>query len=142
MRLRWAHCIPLREQRRDAHLQLAEQVLSLVRQLTAGRNDGQIGPGRSQLAWVKTIAARQRLCVSAMQIGVDGAAGVGVQLEPQQLRVVFVAAGFAPQYGACQQALAPESRQALRIEIARVQRPEPHCLRAFIASPAWGHAWP
>jgi hypothetical protein len=70
--------------------------------------------GRSQLAWVKAIAARQRLCVSAMQIGVDGAASVGVQLEPQQLRVVFVGAGFAPQDGARQQAFAPQRGQALR----------------------------
>ena len=61
----------------------------------------------------------------ALEIDVDRSARSAAGAEALQLRMVTIADGLPTQNVLCEERLAPEGDQALRIEVLRVQRPEP-----------------
>lgn len=105
---------------RGAVRQFAQQVLPFVGELAGGdRDDGGRGSG-IDFRGVEGVAACPRFGGDGGEIGVDRPLGSGVAFEPLQLRVVPVAAGGAMQYGAGEQAFAPEGEQTLAVEVAGV----------------------
>jgi hypothetical protein len=70
----------------------------------------------SDLGPAEAVRAMVRFRQHGEQIGVDRRDGIRVGAEALELRMVTVAARFAAQNGA--------RDQALRVEVARMQRPE------------------
>ena len=54
--------------------------------------------------------------------------------------MIFIAARFAAQNFLCQQRLAPQSDESLRVEIFWMQRPEPHKIADSLADAAFARA--
>jgi hypothetical protein len=62
--------------------------------------------------------------MNGSEIRIDCVPWTRMREKSRQLGVVSIAASLATQHGSCQQGLAPQCDQALRIEVARMDRPE------------------
>ena len=131
MRLRSAGPDPPTMQAGVPALELIEQMLPFVRDLSRGRCDHDGSAHRPDLAGVERISAAFGLEQHRGQISVDCRARRGMRLEAEQLRMMTIASRLLAQYGACQQPLAPERHQTLRVEVFRMKRPEAHCALCF-----------
>src|SRR5690606_41678191 len=103
-----------------------EQQLPLRLELAPRDDYALYGAYRAYLGAVKTIAARQRLVMDGAQVGADRIAWIGVGAETLKLRVMAIAPGPATQHRPRKQRLAPQRDEPLRVEIAGMERPQPH----------------
>src|SRR5580765_4549461 len=99
-------------------------MVPLVGELPPGHGDDGLAMASSDLGPAEAVRAMVRFREHGEQIGVDRRDGIRVGAEALELRMVTVAARFAAQNGAREQSLAPDGDQALRVEVARMQRPE------------------
>ena len=120
---------PLAIVRRATHGELTKQVLPLILELPPSYCDGPHGAYGADLGAVKGVAARCGFSVDGAQVCADGVTRRCVGAEPLKLRVMAIAFGRAPKYRSSKQRLTPQGDKPLRIEIAGVNRPQPHwCL--------------
>lgn len=124
MRLR-ALAAPPAVQRRTPDLELVQQMRPLVLQLPAGASDTPDSARWPDLATIESKAAGLGLCEHRPKIGSDGGPRRPLCLEANQLRMMAIAPGPIPQHGLRQQAFAPQRDQALRVEVAGMNAPEP-----------------
>src|SRR5690606_20613253 len=82
--------------------------------------------GAADAAPVEAVAAGIGLVRHAAQIAADRGRRVGGGAEPLQLRMVRVAARRPGEHRLREQGFAPARGEALPIQVARMQRPEPH----------------
>jgi hypothetical protein len=115
--------------RRAAAAELALQVTPLEFELADGFRKPDSGTRASELRAVEREAATLRLGVNMNEIGVDECDGVRPELEAVKLGMMAVAASAAEKDLTSQERFSPERREALRIEITRVQGPESHAVR-------------
>jgi hypothetical protein len=81
---------------------------------------------RSNLLTIEGVTARLGFDKNRIEIGIDCGFREGMRLEPKQLRMMAIALGLAPKDCASQKRFAPQSDQALRIQIFGVERPDAH----------------
>jgi hypothetical protein len=117
---------PLAIVRRATHGELPKQMLPLILQLPPCYRNGFDGAYRADLGAVKSVAARGGFNVDGTQVCADGITRRCVGPEPIELRVMAIAYGRAPKYRSSKERLTPEGNKPLRVEIARVNRPQPH----------------
>jgi hypothetical protein len=101
-------------------------MLPFVLELTARGDDPAALTQWSDLRSVEGVSALFGFLLDNRQIAADRAARCGVFLKSQELRMVAIAPRDTTQDRARQQRLAPERHQALRIEMRRVDGPDPH----------------
>src|SRR5690606_31678932 len=109
-----------------AHGETPEQQLPFVLELPARNDYAFYRAHGADLGAVKAVAARQRLFMDGAQVGADGIARTGVRAKALELRVMAIAFGLAPQHRPRQQRLSPQRDEPLRVEIAGMERPQPH----------------
>src|SRR5690606_35385534 len=112
--------------RRVAHRELPEQMLPLVLKLPVRDGNGFDGACRAHLGAVKRVAAQQGFVMNSAQVRVDGISRRGVGSESLKLRMTAIALSLASKHRSSKQRLTPESDKPLRIEITRMNRPQPH----------------
>jgi len=117
-----------------AHTQLGEEMGALVRELTGGSRNPDARSRRRDLRAVERVAAPIGFLQHRVQIGVDGRARRGVRTEALELGVVPIAARASAKHRLREQSLAPQSDQPTRVEMARMQRPEPHQAVCVVSS--------
>ena len=111
---------------RTPHSQLLQQVLPLVEDLPGGCQQRLNTPNRTDFPSVERVTPHRCLIMNGSEIRIDCVSGTSMREKSRQLRVVSVAASLTTQHGSCQQGLAPQCNQALRIEVTRMDRPEAH----------------
>lgn len=72
------------------------------------------------------IAALVGLVAKRVQKDVEGGDGVGLGLEPVELRVILIPTSLTGEHGPGQQALTPARYETADVEVLRVQAPKPH----------------
>lgn len=96
--------------------------------LPGGCRHGTHTTHRPDLAPVKLVAAGRGLGMDGREICTDGCTGPRMFAKTLELRMAPIASCLTPQYGACEQRLAPQGYEALRVEIARMEGPQAHAL--------------
>jgi hypothetical protein len=117
-----------------ANAQLGEEVGALVRELPRGRQDPDARSRRRDLRAIERVAAPLGFPQYRVEISVDGCARRGMRTEALELGVLPIAARASAKHRLREQSLPPERDQAARVEMARVQRPEPHHVVCVVSS--------
>lgn len=108
------------------HGELPQEVFPLVLELASCDDNRRDGAHGADFGPIESVAARRSFSVDGTKVRAHGVTRRGVGLEPHELRVMTVAFGRAPQHRPGEQRFAPERDEPLRIEIARMNRPQPH----------------
>lgn len=120
---------PLAIVSRVAHRELPKQTLPLILELPPCYSNGFYGANGAHFGVVKSVAARRGFSVDGAQVCADCVTRRCVAPEPLELRVMAIPIGRTPKYRSSKQRLSPEGDKPLRIEIAGMNRPQPHwCL--------------
>lgn len=106
--------------------ELAEQVRPLEGELTPRGRQLLRRARPAQLAAIEAITALQRFRMNGREVGVDGGDGIPGIAKPLQLRVHLVTPGSTAEHGSGQERFTPEGDESSRVEVFRVQGPEPH----------------
>jgi hypothetical protein len=117
-----------------ANAQLGEEMGALVRELSGGGRDPDARPRRRDLRAIERVAAPLGFLQHRVEISVDGCARRGVRTEALELGVVPIATRAPAKHRLREQSLPPERDQAARVEMARMQRPEPHHVVCVVSS--------
>src|SRR5262245_28277630 len=120
------HAAPFSKCLRASCRQLSHQVTPLVLELTVSHGNRPDTAHAADLARIECIAAGHRLIVHGAEIGRNRGARLAVRAESMELGMGPVAFRPPAEHGSCQQRLAPQGDETLRIEVARMDRPEPH----------------
>jgi hypothetical protein len=108
-------------------LELGEQVFPFVRDLTRRHRHGTMTAlSVPDFGLVEREAANARLVDHARQVAIDRGDGVASLAKTFELRMMPVTARRAREHGAGEQPLPPKRHQSFRIEVTRMDRPEPH----------------
>ena len=107
-----------------APCELAQQVPPLVFNLGSRCAHCLYRALRPHLGFIERVAAPSRFRVNDRQVGIDGVSREAVRAKTCELRMAPVTPCLPSQDRARQQRFAPESDQALRIEVAWMDRPE------------------
>src|SRR3954465_5760407 len=112
-------------ERRIAHPQLLHQPSPLVFKLPFGHWNPPRNAGLPELRAVEVIGARERLGMDTAEIDIDRSARSAAGAEALELGVMAIADGAPVKDMPREERFTPERHQALRIQVLRVQRPEP-----------------
>src|SRR5450432_3320360 len=84
---------------------------------------------RAYFALIEGVSARFCLGMDCCEIRVYGQTRLRMCPKSRQLRMVSITACLTAQYCLGQQCFAPQRNQSLRIEVLRMDGPEPHATR-------------
>jgi len=130
MRTRAAHGEERAVAGRVTGSQLALEVAPFVVELSAGLADPAAAGRATELRTIERITPPSPFLVQLAKKRIDARERAPMRTKPDQLRMIAVTAGPAAEDGTGEERLAPGRNKTARVEIPRMQRPEPHRIRA------------
>ena len=106
--------------------QLGLQVTPLVFELADGFRKTHPSTGATELRAVECKAATLRLSVNMKEVGVDECDRIWPSLKTAKLGMMAIAARTTEKHLTSEERFPPERREALGVEVARVDGPESH----------------
>lgn len=120
------HGTPLSMEFDVALRKLAQEMVPLVPDLTAGDRDELVRLWNEDLCGIEGIPAGAGLRTHHQQVRPDCGERKALREKPLELRMASISAGAALQNGLCKQRLAPKRKQALPVKVLGMQGPEAH----------------
>lgn len=114
-----------------ADAQLGAKVLPFVEQLAVGFGNLRHRPRPADSRGIKPVTPPSRFVRNGPKINGNRVERLWLRLEPDQLRMVPVAAGAPSQHLLRKQALPPSGDESSRVQIRRMQGPKPHARQFF-----------